>query len=34
MSVPSPQLTIATCSLAGCFGCHMSFLDVDEAWLT
>ena len=31
----SPQslrkLRIATCSLAGCFGCHMSFLDIDEA---
>jgi len=23
---------IATASLAGCFGCHMSFLDIDE-WL-
>lgn len=22
--------TLATCSLAGCFGCHMSFLDIDE----
>ena len=21
---------IATASLAGCFGCHMSFLDIDE----
>jgi NAD-reducing hydrogenase small subunit len=28
---PNRKLTIATCSLAGCFGCHMSFLDVDEA---
>ncbi|HEX5356882.1 MAG TPA: NADP oxidoreductase [Aquabacterium sp.] len=27
----SKKLRIATCSLAGCFGCHMSFLDVDEA---
>jgi NAD-reducing hydrogenase small subunit len=27
------KLRIATCSLAGCFGCHMSFLDIDE-WLT
>ena len=21
---------LATTSLAGCFGCHMSFLDIDE----
>ncbi len=24
---------IATTSLAGCFGCHMSFLDIDERFL-
>jgi len=24
------RLRIATTSLAGCFGCHMSFLDIDE----
>lgn len=29
--MPNQKLRIATCSLAGCFGCHMSFLDVDEA---
>jgi NAD-reducing hydrogenase small subunit len=27
---PRPKLTLATTSLAGCFGCHMSFLDIDE----
>ena len=25
-----PKLRLATTSLAGCFGCHMSFLDIDE----
>ncbi len=25
-----PRLRVATASLAGCFGCHMSFLDIDE----
>ena len=29
--VPLPRkLKVATVSLAGCFGCHMSFLDIDE----
>ncbi|MFN6961350.1 MAG: NADP oxidoreductase [Rhodocyclaceae bacterium] len=26
----SRKLRVATTSLAGCFGCHMSFLDIDE----
>lgn len=25
-----PKLKVATSSLAGCFGCHMSLLDIDE----
>ncbi|PTD96479.1 NADH-quinone oxidoreductase subunit B family protein [Pseudothauera lacus] len=25
-----PKLRVATTSLAGCFGCHMSLLDIDE----
>ncbi len=28
-----PRIRIATTSLAGCFGCHMSFLDIDERLL-
>ncbi len=27
------RVKVATCSLAGCFGCHMSFLDIDERLL-
>ncbi len=31
MDAPVKQkLKVATTSLAGCFGCHMSFLDIDE----
>ncbi|HEY6094137.1 MAG TPA: NADP oxidoreductase [Gallionellaceae bacterium] len=31
MTVPAkPKLKVATTSLAGCFGCHMSLLDIDE----
>lgn len=29
----TPKIRIATTSLAGCFGCHMSFLDIDERLL-
>lgn len=29
----SRKARVATVSLAGCFGCHMSFLDLDEALL-
>lgn len=28
------KLKVATVSLAGCFGCHMSFLDIDERLLS
>ncbi len=27
---PIEKPKVATCSLAGCFGCHMSLLDIDE----
>ncbi|MBB1072902.1 NADP oxidoreductase [Rhodoferax sp. 4810] len=30
---PKRKLKLATVSLAGCFGCHMSFLDIDERLL-
>jgi len=30
---PKRKLRVATVSLAGCFGCHMSFLDMDERLL-
>jgi len=30
MTVPARKLRVATVSLAGCFGCHMSLLDIDE----
>lgn len=29
-TMPRRKLTLATTSLAGCFGCHMSLLDIDE----
>ncbi|KJV06192.1 NADP oxidoreductase [Methylocucumis oryzae] len=28
------KIKVATTSLAGCFGCHMSFLDIDERLVT
>ncbi|NOQ36228.1 MAG: NADP oxidoreductase [Methylococcaceae bacterium] len=30
----SEKIKVATTSLAGCFGCHMSFLDLDERLVT
>lgn len=34
MTRPPRKLKVATASLAGCFGCHMSLLDIDERLLT
>ncbi len=34
MSRTDSKIRIATTSLAGCFGCHMSFLDMDERLTT
>ncbi|MBL8440532.1 MAG: NADP oxidoreductase, partial [Betaproteobacteria bacterium] len=35
MNTPAKKkLRVATTSLAGCFGCHMSFLDIDERLFT
>lgn len=31
--LPKRKLRVATASLGGCFGCHMSFLDIDERLL-
>ena len=33
IAVHRPKLRLATASLAGCFGCHTSFLDIDERLL-
>ena len=32
--VQNRKLRLATTSLAGCFGCHMSLLDIDERLFT
>ena len=32
-SIGMPRVRVATTSLAGCFGCHMSLLDMDERLL-
>ena len=33
MRPPMKKLKVATASLGGCFGCHMSLLDIDERLL-
>jgi NAD-reducing hydrogenase small subunit len=33
-AAPPRKLRVATVSLAGCFGCHMSLLDIDERLFT
>ena len=33
MRPPMKKLKVATASLSGCFGCHMSLLDIDERLL-
>jgi len=32
-TIKSVKPTLATCALTGCFGCHMSLLDIDERLL-
>lgn len=34
MPEQAKKIRVATISLAGCFGCHMSFLDIDERLTT
>jgi len=34
MNAPARKLKVATTSLSGCFGCHTSFLDIDERLFT
>ena len=34
MTPTGKKIKVATTSLAGCFGCHMSFLDIDERLFT
>lgn len=34
MIEPRKKIKVATTSLAGCFGCHMSLLDIDQRLFT